>query len=66
MKKVLLIVLVLSLVSFSLFAQGAAEETYPTKNINLTVPYGAGGQQTLQQELLLTQWVKSLVLQLTL
>lgn len=47
MKKVLLIVLVLSLVSFSLFAQGGTEETYPTKNINLTVPYGAGGTTDL-------------------
>lgn len=47
MKKVLSILLLAVVVSTALFAQGAAEDTYPNKNINMTVPYGAGGTTDL-------------------
>lgn len=47
MKKILTILLVTVLVSTALFAQGQAEDTYPNKNINMTVPYGAGGTTDL-------------------
>lgn len=41
MKKILTTVMVFALVSLCIFAQGAAEDAYPSKNINLTVPYSA-------------------------
>ena len=47
MKKLFTILLVAVVVSTALFAQGAAEDTYPNKNINMTVPYGAGGTTDL-------------------
>lgn len=47
MKKALSILLVLALVSVAAFAQGNTEDSYPSKNINLTVPYGAGGTTDL-------------------
>ena len=46
MKKALSILLVLALVSTAVFAQGG-QESYPNKNINMTVPYGAGGTTDL-------------------
>ena len=45
MKKALSILLVLALVTTAVFAQGQQE--YPNKNINMTVPYGAGGTTDL-------------------
>jgi tripartite-type tricarboxylate transporter receptor subunit TctC len=47
MKKTLAVCSVLLLAVGFCFAQGTAEETYPTKTINLTVPYGAGGTTDL-------------------
>lgn len=47
MKKILTTVMVLALVAMCAFAQAAQEEVYPNKNINLTVPYGAGGTTDL-------------------
>lgn len=47
MKKILTTVMVLALVAMCVFAQAAQEEVYPNKNINLTVPYGAGGTTDL-------------------
>lgn len=47
MRKTLAVCVVLMLAVGFCFAQGAAEETYPTKAINLTVPYGAGGTTDL-------------------
>ncbi|MDT4762131.1 tripartite tricarboxylate transporter substrate binding protein [Sphaerochaeta sp. PS] len=47
MKKTLAVCIVLLLAVGFCFAQGAAEETYPTKSINMTVPYGAGGTTDL-------------------
>lgn len=47
MKKTLAICIVLLLVASFGFAQGASEETYPAKTINMTVPYGAGGTTDL-------------------
>lgn len=47
MKKLLAITLVLALAVCSVFARGAAEDNYPNKNINLIVPYGAGGTTDL-------------------
>lgn len=47
MKKILTILLCAVFVSCTLFAQGATEDTYPNKNINMTVPYGAGGTTDL-------------------
>jgi len=46
MKRVLVLCLVLSLFLGVAFAQGGTE-VYPSKNINLTVPYGAGGTTDL-------------------
>ena len=46
MKRALSILLVLALVSTAVFAQGG-QESYPNKNINMTVPYGAGGTTDL-------------------
>ena len=46
MKRALSILLVLALVSTVVFAQGG-QESYPNKNINMTVPYGAGGTTDL-------------------
>ena len=46
MKKALSILLVLVVVSSAVFAQGQ-QEAYPNKNINMTVPYGAGGTTDL-------------------
>ena len=46
MKKALSILLVLVVVSSVVFAQGQ-QEAYPNKNINMTVPYGAGGTTDL-------------------
>jgi tripartite-type tricarboxylate transporter receptor subunit TctC len=46
MKKVLLSILCLVLATGSVFASGAAEkspETFPSRNIDLIVPFGAGG-----------------------
>ncbi len=47
MKKTLAIFVVLLLALGFCFAQGATEDTYPNKTINLTVPYGAGGTTDL-------------------
>ena len=47
MRKTLAVCMVLLLAVGFCFAQGAAEEAYPTKAINLTVPYGAGGTTDL-------------------
>ena len=47
MKKALSVLLVLALVCTSVFAQGQQESNYPNKNINMTVPYGAGGTTDL-------------------
>jgi len=47
MKKLLTIALVLVAVAGMVFAQAAAEDNYPNKNINLIVPYGAGGTTDL-------------------
>lgn len=47
MKKTLAVCLVLLLAVGFCFAQGTAEKTYPTKTINMTVPYGAGGTTDL-------------------
>jgi tripartite-type tricarboxylate transporter receptor subunit TctC len=47
MKKVLTFCLVLSLAVGFVAAQGTQESTYPNKNINMTVPYGAGGTTDL-------------------
>lgn len=48
MKKISILMLVLMvLASVSVFANGADEAKYPAKNINLTVPYGAGGTTDL-------------------
>ena len=47
MKKLSLLLLVLVLAVSTVFAQGAAEEEWPNKNINMTVPYGAGGTTDL-------------------
>ena len=46
MKKALSILLVLALAITAISAQGQQEE-YPNKNINMTVPYGAGGTTDL-------------------
>lgn len=47
MKKILTVCLVLLLAAGFAFANGAAEDNYPSKNINMTVPYGAGGTTDL-------------------
>ena len=47
MKKIMVILLLIGFVSATLFAQGATEDTYPNKTINMTVPYGAGGTTDL-------------------
>lgn len=47
MKKVLTISAVLILAAMCVFAQAASESNYPNKNINMTVPYGAGGTTDL-------------------
>ena len=47
MRKTLAIGIVLLLTVGFIFAQGAAEDAYPTKTINMTVPYGAGGTTDL-------------------
>lgn len=47
MRKVLSVVLVAALAIACVFAQGGTEAAYPNKNINLTVPYGAGGTTDL-------------------
>ena len=47
MKKILTAIMVIAIASMCVFAQGAAEEVYPSKNINLTVPYNAGGTTDL-------------------
>ncbi|MGE4583949.1 MAG: Bug family tripartite tricarboxylate transporter substrate binding protein [Sphaerochaeta sp.] len=47
MRKTLVICTVLLLAVGLCFAQGNTEEAYPTKTINLTVPYGAGGTTDL-------------------
>ena len=47
MKTALSVLLVLALVCTSVFAQGQQESNYPNKNINMTVPYGAGGTTDL-------------------
>ena len=47
MKKIVSVLLVLAVLSFSIFAQGGQETAYPTRNINLVVPYNAGGTTDL-------------------
>ena len=47
MKKLLVIAMVLVVLTTGLFANGQKEENYPTRNINLVVPYGAGGTTDL-------------------
>ena len=47
MKKLLVIAMVLVVLTSGLFANGQKEENYPTRNINLVVPYGAGGTTDL-------------------
>ena len=47
MKRIVSVLLVLVMVCGAMFAQGGAEETWPNKNINLTVPYNAGGTTDL-------------------
>lgn len=47
MKRTLTILLVLLFAVGFCFAQGASEDNYPTKTINMTVPYGAGGTTDL-------------------
>lgn len=47
MKKILTICMVMLLATACIFAQAQAEANYPNKNINMTVPYGAGGTTDL-------------------
>ncbi len=47
MKKLIVSLLVLVVACGAVFAQGSAEENWPNKNINLTVPYNAGGTTDL-------------------
>ncbi|MGH0053715.1 MAG: tripartite tricarboxylate transporter substrate binding protein, partial [Sphaerochaetaceae bacterium] len=47
MKKTLAICVILLLAFGFCFAQGETDEVYPSKTINLTVPYGAGGTTDL-------------------
>lgn len=47
MKKLLAMSLVLAMVCGAVFAGGASDSSYPNKNINMTVPYGAGGTTDL-------------------
>ncbi len=47
MKKIFVFALALVVLCSSVFAQGAQEEAYPTRNINVVVPYGAGGTTDL-------------------
>lgn len=47
MKKLFALAMVLVVLSVAVFAQGEQEATYPTRNINVVVPYGAGGTTDL-------------------
>ena len=47
MKKLFVTLLVLVVLCGAVFAQGGSEENWPNKNINMTVPYNAGGTTDL-------------------
>ena len=47
MRKTFVVSIILLLAVGFIFAQGAREDVYPSKTINMTVPYGAGGTTDL-------------------
>ena len=66
MKKIVTIALILVALTFSVFAQGAGEADYPTRNINLVVPYGAGGTTDLTARALANGMAGSLGVQINI
>lgn len=60
MKKLSVFLLVLVVLCGFVFAQGGAEDNYPNKNINLTVPYSAGGTTDLTARAIANGMAKSL------
>lgn len=66
MKKIVSVLLVLAVLSFSIFAQGGQEAAYPTRNINLVVPYNAGGTTDLTARALANGMAASLGVQINI
>jgi len=66
MKKLLALALALVVLTTALFANGQSEQNWPTRNINLVVPYGAGGTTDLTARSIANGMAKELGVQINI